>query len=530
MKKIKLLSSLKDLKRLMVGKNSIRTSDGNMYGGKNDVWARDRAITGEDLINIKPEITEKTILDLARLQGVASHYNSGEEPGRIHTEHREIYNNKKLGLFTKLLLSLISGLMWKTGWKKYTIYFSSDTTPLFIRTTCAYLKKYPEILDKKVKKKDGSFDTILESVLKAARYIENTVDSDGLIRIREHNLIGNQFRYWRDSPNSYRDELSKLPNISEAMVILDVQYLSAEALDSAANLTTGEEAKKWHALAGFIRSATINYLWMEDKQYFAYGMDQDDNDNLRQIKTIQSNAGWLLNSEFFDYMLIKEKEKYITGIITRIFSDELLTDAGIRCRSKKYMNDRNFHTYHGSWVSWPVDSYMIAKGLRRQGFNNLADQIEARLINTVNMSGVNYEFFIVDEDGKVLLNPNKPRTKDAKVLPIEMKPEKTIAWTVTATLRAKKERASRLREEDKPDYIKIEQEIWVNKLEQEVIAKIKKIDLYETEEDVQRNQYKEPNLYIDQKTGLNRAFIDLFKTISQKLVNEKIKSFFTKRK
>ena len=533
MKKIKLLSSIRDLKKLMLRKNSIRTSDGSFYSGKNDIWARDRAITGEDLINIKPKITKKAILDLAKFQGTTFNSNSGEEPGRIHTEHREIYNNNKIKPSMQFGLSVMSYFIWKTGWKKYTTYFSSDTTPLFIRTVCAFAKVHPSILNKKIRKENGSIDTILQSVIKAAKYIENTVSSDGLIRIKEHNLTGNQFRYWRDSPNSYRNEFSRLPNIGGEMVILDVQYLSAEALDNTANListTDLKQAEKWHNLANYIRSATIKNLWMENEQYFSYGMDENNNDELGQIKTIQSNAGWLLNSDFFDRMSADDKEKYITGIITRLFSNEFLTDAGIRCRSKKYMNDRNFHSYHGSWVSWPVDSYMFSKGLRRQGFNNLADQIEARIINTVNMSGVNYEFFIIDEDGNVLLDPNKPKTSSSKPLPIEMKPEKTIAWTVTATLRAKKERSKRRRIESNPNFKKQKQEPWISNLEKDILAKIKNMPFYETRQQLQENRYQEPNLYIDQKTGLRRAFIDLAKDLNNKFITKKIKNIFSKNK
>jgi len=535
MKKIQLLDSFKDLKRLMIQKNSIRTSDGSFYGGKNDVWARDRAITGDDLINIKPKITKKAILDLARFQGTTSNNSSGEEPGRIHTEHREIYNNDKIKPITQFGLSLISYFIWKTGWDKYTTYFSSDTTPLFIRTTYNYSKIHPSILRKKIKKIDNSVDTILESVIKAAKYIETTIDNDGLIRIKEHNPTGNQFRYWRDSPNSYRDEFSKLPNISEEMVILDVQYLSIEALCDAANLINHfdhKQAVEWYALADQIRIATIRNLWMDDQQYFSYGMDEGDggSDHLRQIKTIQSNAGWLLSSNFFEEIPSGDKEKYITGIITRLFSDEFLTDAGIRCRSKKYMNDRNFHSYHGSWVSWPVDSYMFSKGLRQQGFGRLADQIDARILNTVNMAGVNYEFFIIDENSKVLLNPNKPHSIIDKPLPLEMKPEKTIAWTVTATLRAKKERTKRQKAERKFNYKKPEQPIWALNLENDILAKIKNMPFYETRQQIKDNRYPEPNLYIDQKAGLSRAFIDLIRDLNRKYINKKIKNIFHKNK
>ena len=521
----KLPNSFRDLRSLIINRDSIRTSSGVLYGGKNDVWARDRAITGEDLINIKPKIAKKAILDLARFQGTISNLDSGEEPGRIHTEHREIFNNKRLGLLTKLGISFVSGIFWRTGWKEYTNYYSSDTTPLFIKIVCEYAKLHPSILNRVVRKRDGSFNTVRQSVFMATKYIEKIVSDDGLIRIKEHNLAGNQFRYWRDSPNSYQDEKSSLPNIGEAMVILDVQGLSAEALDNAANLFSNQQpdqASKWRDLSTNIRNATINKLWMPTKQYFAYGMDQDTDGQLKLLSTIQSNAGWLLNSDFFDYMSESDKQMYMTGIINRLFSDELLTNAGIRCRSKNNMYDRNFHSYHGSWVTWPVDSYMIAKGLRRQGFCSLADQIEARFINAVNMSGINYEFFIVDKDGKVLLDPNQPKTKGAEALPIEMKPEKTIAWTVTATLRSKHERFDRRKAERNSGFSKVKPAKWINDLEKDILSRITNIPIYSTRQQIRKNRYAEPNLYIDQKTGFSRASKAIIKKLGLKLFRQTI--------
>ena len=520
-------SSLKDLMDLIRYQRALRTSTGKLFSGENDVWTRDMAITAEDLLMVgRGEIAREAILTLAQFQGVESVWNSGEERGRMHTEYREIYNNKQLGLLTKLGLSAASGLLWQNGWTEYTNYFSSDTTPLFIRTVSAYAKQYPDILECTVEKKDGSQDTIKESIIKAAEYIEKTVSDDGLIRIKEDNLPGNQYRYWRDSPNSYRDEKGQMPNIMDEMVILDIQALSAEALKDAAKLIEEEDpvkARGWYDLADKIRKATIKHLWMEDEEYFAYGMDKDKRGELRKINTVQSNAGWLLNTDFFDDLPNDEKEKYIKGIVTQLFSDELLTNAGIRCRAKKHMHDREFQDYHGAWVSWPVESYMIAKGLRRQGFDQLADQVETRIINAVNMSGVNYEFFVIDEEGRVLLDPNKEKNEGSESIPIEMKPENTIAWTVTATLRAKKERADRWRLERSPDYKPKEQPEWIQNLEEIILEKIEIMPVYKTSKEIKENRYEEPELYLNQKAGLKHGFKIVFGPVGKAILTQKIK-------
>jgi len=520
-------AAVKDLKTLKRPGRAIKTSSGIMFSGKEDLWGRDSAITGEDLMKIEPEITEDTIIMLAQLQGTNHDRKSGEEPGRILTEHRKFSGNKELPFINKnnfiesrVFLSAVAFGLWQKRLKalfEYTNYYSSDTTPLFVDTTYKLSRERPEILDKEVEKKDKSKETLKDSVIKAAEYIESTVGTDGLIRTKEENMYGNQFRYWRDSPNSYRDEKGEFPNVLNEMVILDIQSLSAQALREAAEIVQGddpEKAEKWFALAETVRRATIDKLWLEDEKYFAFGMDTGKDGELKTIKTIQSNPGWLLNSDFFDQMNEQEKEKYMKPVIERLFSDEFLTNAGIRCRSVNHADDRDFADYHGSWVSWPMETYMIAKGLRRQGFDELAEQLEIRIINSVNMAGVNYEFFVIDKEGRILLDPRKTKEEadkayqekhpgnEAPSLDIELSPEHTIGWTVTANLRIKRERSERFSDKTRPGK---KQPGWASNLESEILSGIDVLPVYKTKDEINRHRYQETDLYIDQKTGSQKS-------------------------
>lgn len=160
MKAIEPPDSLDDLRSLRRPGNGIRTSNGRFYGGDTNIWGRDMAITANDLIDIYPEITEEAILTLSSLQGTDYSRRSGEKPGRIHTEYREIYDKNTLGLISKFGLSLTSKILWRNGWRVYTNYFSSDTTPLYIRAVYNFAKKHPQILDKIVLRKNGEQDKI----------------------------------------------------------------------------------------------------------------------------------------------------------------------------------------------------------------------------------------------------------------------------------------------------------------------------------------------------------------------------------
>jgi glycogen debranching enzyme len=488
-----------DLEKLKRPNRPLQTSGGIMFCGPNDWWTRDSAITASDFIASDPAYSEAVILFLAQNQGTAANKFSGEEHGKMPTEYREIYNNSRLGWAVKLGLSLTSGVLWKTGFKQYNTYYSYDTTPLFIKTTCEYAKLHPEILDKEITKKDGIKENVRQVVINSAKYIESTVSRDGLIHLKNHNLFGDLFRYWRDHPNSYFAEGGKLPNICKPMVILDIQALSAEALDNAASICGDQKtAQKWHSLARKVRRATIKNLWIGDDQYFAYGMHYGANGNYEQLKAVQANAGWLLNTNFFDDLTQTDRQKYITGIVSRLFSDELLTDAGIRCRSKNTIFDRKVQDYHGSWVTWPMESYMIAKGLRRQGLPRLADQIESRIVNAVNISGVAYEFFVVDSDNNVLFHPKKPKRPGDKPLYIEMNPEHSMAWTLSALASIHFSRQERSAQRSATH-----QQPWLHRLELDTLATIPFFPIRPTKKQFEKyvKNLKEPTIYINQSRG-----------------------------
>jgi glycogen debranching enzyme len=506
-----------DLQRLRRPGRGIRTSDGRMYGGSSNIWGRDMAITAIDLIDIDPKISEEAIITLSELQGTDFNLHNGEKPGRIHTEHRDIYDKNTLGIFGKIGLSLASKILWRNNWRSYTNYFSSDTTPLFIKLVYEYSLKHPEILDQEITRKNQHKDTIRFCVIKAAEYIAHSANDEGLIKIKENTLAGNQFRYWRDSPSSYRDENSRLPNILDEMVILDIQALCAEALNLAAKIATHtepEKAAEWKNISKKIKKVTISNFWMIDQNYFAYAMDKSKRGHMKLLRTIQSNAAWLLNTDFFDDIEPDDKQKYLTGIISRLFSDEFLTDAGIRCRSKKYMHDQKYQDYHGAWVSWPVESFMFARGLRRQGFIKLAEQIEARIINVIDICGVNYEFFVADENGHILLNPKRLLHFGYRPVALEILPECTIAWTVTASLIIKKQ----LQEKQNLQQQDEDQNSWKWQLENDILNKIRNYSNYLTSDELDHYIKSEPNLYIDRVRGFWQSAKSITKDVGPKII------------
>jgi len=494
--------------------NILHTSLGKRFSG-DDKWGRDSSITAADLAESHPETTKAIILTLASIQGTEHVGFSGEEFGKIPTEQRRIYDNDELELFnfkepfdSKLFMSVWSIFVFRNGWSEYTNYYSSDTTPIFINTVYEYAKFDKRILAEEVTQKDGSKRSIEQCLIGAAEYIANSVSQDGLIRIKEENLGGRQFPYWRDDPAEHVDENGNIINGFDEQVILDVQALAAHALNQTAELIHEPESENvklseyWRQLSKKVVDATIERFWMPQANYFSSLLYKDKTGNFAQLKTMQSNAGWLLNTDFFDR--IENKQIYIEAIVQKLFSSEFLTDAGVRCRSLEHIYDRDRVDYHGSWVVWPFETFQFALGLKRQGFSELAEQLENRIVNVTNQAGNNYEFFIVDEAGRVLLDPNTSKDNCEDCIEIDMVPEPTQAWTVTAVNwikrnRTKQYKAKKQAVTDGPS----------SDFEQQILKGIKNIGIYKTMSELKKDTPDPAHYYLDVEVGRNKVKRDV---------------------
>jgi hypothetical protein len=464
-------SSLASVRKLVAsaGGTGMDTSEGLLFN--HSVWGRDRVITAFDVLPTSPEVARQTILTLARLQGVHVRRRSEEEPGRIHNERRDLVawdGPIHLRAFFSFMLSPV----WGGTWRGYTTYFAADSTPLYVLLTCHYARLDPSILAEVVARRDGSTVSVLESVVEACKWILGHVTDEGLVEVPKHNLLSLPGQTWRDGPTSNFDGDGRMANIADPVAYLDIQMLAMEALDGAAALLSaaaevgkpggrpavaaqnggraGEDlAVLFGARARELRAATLARFWMDERQYFGFARDRNGDGRPRLLTAVQSNAGWLLLSSLFDDLPPADRERYIGGIVRTLFGPDMLTDAGIRGRSLQFSNP-HFRSYHEN--VWPMDTFMIAKGLRRQGFWELAEQLEARLLNVANLLGSNYEFVVVDDAGGIV-HPAMTRARAeamfpgaAAPLPTEMLPEVNIAWSVTAMLRIKRERVDRCRQ------------------------------------------------------------------------------------
>jgi len=462
----------------------IDTSVGLLFN--HTVWGRDRVITALDVLPELQEAAAATILALAGLQGVRSDRRSEEEPGRIHSEHRDL-RAWQGPVYLRRLFGALLAPVWGGDADGYTTYFSSDSTPLYVILVDEYAKLDPAILDLAYARKDGQTATLRESVRAALCWIEGHITPSGLVEVPKHNPLSLPPQVWRDSPTSNFDADGRMPSFLEPIAWLDIQILCVEALRRGAWLlraaaplpedgelpeATAEalaEAELLEEDAAQIRDATLRCFWIPEQRYFGCALDRDGDQRRRLLTAVQSNAGWMLATGFLDGLPENESREYVEGVVRMLFSADMLTDVGLRGRALAHHN-LLFRNYHEN--IWPVDTFMIAKGLRRQGFDELAEQLELRLLNAMNALGSHYEFFVVDDDGRVVDPQRKAGSGDgagrarSAALATEMVPDRDLAWSVTAAWRIKRDRAARARNGGRRG---ADAEEWVRRLTVEVM-------------------------------------------------------------
>lgn len=430
--------------------------------------------------------------------------------------------------------------------KSISYYGGKDATPEWIGLVSQYQKASPkaDILNKSpkdfvekgrplyVEKRQDT--TVAESMIRALRSVVKDISNSDLA-LREYqrkNPLGIKNQYWKDSATSLLFENGKSVNHRTPIAEIGIQGITYDALKMSAKTMSPEDVKKivsdryikrilgkesvqslftedelikmythfqtgeengLDIVAKIVQKQTLKRFWTEDsenpeKGYFASATDRDPKDpsnkTYRVVDTVSSNAGMLLKSTIFDDLPEKDRQKYVSNITSVLMGPEFLTDVGVRGRAVRYIDLIKFRDYHGAGVVWPKEASDIAQGLRHQGLYGLAQELEKRIINSVNIAGSHYEFFYVDADGKVNFDPHGLRSDLSKVA-VEKRviygtniPEDTQAWTISSSYRAKREQGKLLKQKTEPSS-------WQAELENDLLPKIPSVKLLKTHKEIQ---------------------------------------------
>ena len=511
-------SLLSELDGLFSG-DHISASGGLQYSEKN--FGRDSAISMifllHSLENLHSHedhkagryIIEQVIKSLVHWQGQKAARlgrlwrKNAEEPGKIHHEAGP-------QRIDELLLSA----RWQDDDDKNSdmlVYFGSvDSTPLFVRLVCQYvmyLKKHDptgheayRLLMTKVQNFRGTETTVLSSLLAAVRWIEVQLQVSDLGLLEYQRRPGQEQglpnQTWKDSLTSYVHTSGRLANTNQPVASVEVQGLAFDALMMIAKMFESDQLlsnvgrvnknqiKIWRQRAEILRQNILTNFW-HDKR-FAQAVDRHPRSGKpRSVSTPSSNELHLLNSQIFDDMDQTDKRIYLESLIRQAMSDEFLTDSGIRCRAKSQYKLINFADYHGSWAVWPWESHWIATGLRCQGFNKLADEVDRRILNAFTVSGSYLEYYLADPRSESVYYRFVPLDWGLKIqsqpgsIAAATMPDTPQTWSLTAAIDIRAALSS-------VHPVKRDHDLWLAGLEKDILLKIKHIALLTDETQISK--------------------------------------------
>lgn len=439
---------------------------------KGAVFGRDSLDVADDLMYARPKLTRRILLTIASLQGQKKNPVNEEERGKIIHEYRTpLVDGKPLDSTSRMIYERLSAI-WGGGEGSLAYYGSVDSTPHFIKTLSVYCQTYGlEILTEQVQLRSGRKESLIVIMEDAIEWLVKHLErsKSGLVEYKRLNPKGIENQVWKDSNEFYIHKNGEKANHDRPIASIEVQSLAYDALVLAGELLPSKK-RRLSGYAGRLSKLVFEYLWMEESDYFALGVDFDKQGELRAIKTITANPAEMLDSQIFDSLPAEKKERYISALVREIMGTAFLTDAGIRSRSLSEAELVDFWDYHGSFVTWPKETYDIAKGLRRHGLPALATELENRLLNITRAARAYPEFFYVDERGRVLGMPTQQRYHgDVISVDSSNKPERVQAWTVSAIISISYQRREGFSGPKPAD--------WQTELEKEVLQHIPHVPL-----------------------------------------------------
>ncbi len=303
------------------------------------LFGRDSLLTAWMALVVDPRLAEGVLQTLARFQGREVDPRNDEEPGRILHEMR-------FGEAPSLSLG---------GGSCY--YGSADATPLFVMLL-GELRRWGLAAE--------VVDGLLPAADRAMAWITDfgDRDGDGYVEYQRASDRGLANQGWKDSWDGVRfadGRLARAPiALCEVQGYVYGAYLARAHFADEAGDTVAAAA--WRTRAGALRTAFNEDFWLEDRGWFAMGLDADK----RPIDALVSNIGHCLWTGIVDV----DKAAAVVG---KLMSPQLYSGWGIRTMACD-MAGYNPLSYHVGSV-WPHDNALIAAGMTRYGFVDEAHKV-----------------------------------------------------------------------------------------------------------------------------------------------------------
>lgn len=400
------------------------------------LFGRDAIRMAMDLRDDFPSVARATVLELARLQGVRDNPRGDEERGRILHEHRQPGDPHAERLAER----------WD-----FPYYGAVDTTPQWINLLGLYCARHgTALLDQTVTNRALECVTVRQSLMAALGWILRRLDdpvAGGFLWVRRASPHGIRNQVWEDSDDSYYHEDGGLVDGEQAFAPVAIQGYTYDALLHAAALLSRspgpepaqvETVVRLRERAADLRARVLTCFWQPDLDTFAHALSFDGGTAPRPARVVASGAGHLLDSALLDG---REASFYRHRLMARLRATDLLAGAGVRTKSTAAPRFGPGTYHNGS--TWPMDTGVIADGLRRHGRTAQADDLDGRIVRGCARVGGFPEFFRGDVDGRVRLNRT---TVDAivngVVNRVEQPPQCRQGWTATRVWRILRQRGA----------------------------------------------------------------------------------------
>jgi glycogen debranching enzyme len=315
------------------------------------VFGRDSLLTAWMALLVDPDLARGVLQTLARFQGTDVDPRHEEEPGRILHEMR---------FGDAASLSLGGGSIY---------YGTADATPLFVMLL-GEMRRWGVARE--------MVDELLPNAARAIEWIEHfgDADGDGYVEYQRATERGLANQGWKDSWDGIRYADG---TVAEGPIALcEVQAYTYGAYLASAHFAfeVGDTATydRFRAKATHLKAAFNRDFWMEDKGWFAVGLDADK----RHIDSLTSNIGHCLWTGIVD-------EDKAHRVAEALMSPAMFSGWGLRTLSSK-SGGYNPISYHCGSV-WPHDTAIVAAGLARYGFDAAAQQLIFGLFDAAQAQG-----------------------------------------------------------------------------------------------------------------------------------------------
>jgi glycogen debranching enzyme len=314
------------------------------------LFGRDSLFSSYMALPLDQTLALGTLQALARKQGSTVDERTEEQPGRILHETR-------LGL--DFPLSHGGGSVY---------YGTADATPLFV-VVLGELRRWG-LAPQEV-------EALLPHADRALEWCEKygDRDGDGFVEYQRMTEKGLRNQGWKDSWDgiNYADGRIAEPPIAlcEVQGYTYAAYVTRSHFAHAAG--DAEGAEHWGRKAGELKRRFNEQFWLEDKGWFAVGLDGDK----RPIDALTSNIGHCLWTGIVD----RDKAERVAA---HLLSPEMFAGWGVRTLATS-MGAYNPMSYHNGSI-WPHDNAIVATGLMRYGFVAEAQRIATGILDAAALS------------------------------------------------------------------------------------------------------------------------------------------------